>query len=85
LRQSGKFADAKTAYEQAIAADANYAAAHRNLGVLLDLYIGDPAGAQAAFESYKTITGEEQPVSGWIAELKQRQARAAAPKPEGGQ
>jgi tetratricopeptide (TPR) repeat protein len=83
LRARGQFADARGAYERAIAADANFAPAHRNLGVLLDLYLNDSAGAQAAFETYKTLTGEDKPVSGWIAELKQRNARAK-PAGEGG-
>lgn len=77
LRQAGKFAAAREAYEKAIAIDRNYAAAHRNLGVLLDLYLNDPVNAQTAFETYKSLTGEDKPVSGWIAELRQRTNRAA--------
>ena len=41
-RAQGKFDDARMAYGKAIAADANYAPTHRNLGVLLDLYLQDP-------------------------------------------
>ena len=37
LRQAGKFAEARAAYENAIKANPSYAPAHRNLGVLLDL------------------------------------------------
>ena len=38
LRQAGKFAEARTAYEKrASQANPSYAPAHRNLGVLLDL------------------------------------------------
>ena len=72
LRMRGKFTEAAAAYEQAIAADPNFAPAHRNLGVLLDLYLGDSTRALAELERYKELTGEEKPVSGWIAELKQR-------------
>lgn len=72
LRLSGKFQDAAAAYERAIAADPNFAPAHRNLGVLLDLYLGDPARALAELERYKELSGEDKPVNGWIAELKQR-------------
>jgi Flp pilus assembly protein TadD len=79
LRQAGKFAEARAAYEKAIAVNPNYAPAHRNLGVLLDLYLEDPFGAQSELETYKTLTGEDKPVSGWLAELRSR-TRSAAPK-----
>ncbi len=72
LRREGKFSDARDAYDRAIAADDSYAAAHRNEGVLLDLYLGDPTAALAQFERYKELTSEEKPVSTWIAELRAR-------------
>jgi cellulose synthase operon protein C len=72
LRQEGKFNDARAAYAQALASDASYAPAHRNLGVLLDLYQGDPAAALPEFERYKDLSGEDKPVSSWIAELRAR-------------
>jgi tetratricopeptide (TPR) repeat protein len=71
-RALGKFADAKTAYTQAIAADASYAPAHRNLAVLLDLYMADPVPALAELEQYRQLSGEDKPASGWIAELRHR-------------
>src|SRR5690349_13787187 len=86
LRQAGKFAEARTAYEKALALNPNYAPAHRNLGVLLDLYLEDSVAAQSEFETYKTLTGEDKPVSGWLAELRSRNKSAApknaAPAPE---
>src|SRR4029077_507803 len=69
-RMRGEFKDAAGSYEKAIAADQRYAPAWRNLGVLADLYLGDPNRALAAFEQYKQITGEDKPVSGWIAEVR---------------
>ena len=80
LRQAGKFAEARAAYEKALDVNPSYAPAHRNLGVVLDLYLDDPVKAQAEFETYKTLTGEDKPVSGWIAELRSRN-RVNAPKP----
>jgi tetratricopeptide (TPR) repeat protein len=71
-RMRGEFSKAAASYEHAIAADPRYAPAWRNLGVLEDLYLGDPGRALTAFEQYKQLTGEEKPVSGWIAELRQR-------------
>jgi len=71
-RAQGKFPEARAAYQQAIAADATYAPAHRNLGVLLDLYLGDPAAALTEMEQYQHLSGEDKPVNGWIAELRRR-------------
>ncbi|MCS6946781.1 MAG: tetratricopeptide repeat protein, partial [Steroidobacteraceae bacterium] len=82
LRQQGKFAAARAAYEQALAVDPNHAPAHRNLGVLLDLYLDQPQQALASLERYQQLTGEDKPVSLWIAELKTRVAKLAAPPAE---
>jgi Flp pilus assembly protein TadD len=85
LRQAGKFAEARAAYEKALEANPSYAPAHRNLGVLLDLYLDDPVTAQNELEAYKQLTGEDKPVSSWIAELRSRnkasQPRPAEPEP----
>ena len=78
-RAQGKFNDARIAYTKAIGLDANYAPTYRNLGVLLDLYLGDPTAALAQFEQYRKLTGEDKPVSGWIAELRRRTGVAAPP------
>jgi Flp pilus assembly protein TadD len=80
-RMRGEFKEASSSYEQAIAADPRYAPAWRNLGVLSDLYLGDPSRALVAFEQYKQLTGEDKPVSGWIAELRQRLGMAPAKRP----
>ncbi len=84
LRQEGKFNDARAAYAQAIAGDASYAPAHRNLGVLLDLYLDDPGAALPEFERYKELSGEDKPVSSWIAELRARTGVKAAPGADAG-
>jgi Flp pilus assembly protein TadD len=81
LRMRGNFSDAVRAYEGAIAADPGYAPAYRNLGVLLDLYVGDPQRALAAFEHYKTLTSEEKPIGSWIAELRQRTGQPGVTQP----
>jgi Flp pilus assembly protein TadD len=81
LRLRGEFPAAASAYEQAIAADANFAPAHRNLGVVLDLYLGDPERALTELEHYQELSGEEKPVSVWIAELRQRTGKKQPPSP----
>jgi tetratricopeptide (TPR) repeat protein len=80
-RMRGEFKEAAASDEQAIAVDAHYAPAWRNLGVVSDLYLGDPQRALKAFEQYKALTGEEKPVSGWIAELRQRLGMPPVKKP----
>ena len=80
-RLRGEFPDAAASYEKAISADPNFAAAYRNLGVVSDLYLGDPERALTAFERYKELTGEEKPVSGWIAELRARTGKPPLRKP----
>jgi tetratricopeptide (TPR) repeat protein len=82
-RLRGEFRDAATSYEQAIAVDPRYAPAWRNLGVVSDLYLGDPNRALKAFEQYKELTGEDKPVSGWIAELRQRLGLPQPKRPAG--
>jgi len=82
-RLRGEFPEAVAAYEHAIAADANFAPAHRNLGVVLDLYLADPERALTELERYQELSGEEKPVSVWIAELRQRtgKKKPASPPP----
>lgn len=77
-RMRGKFADAAASYQRALAADPGFAPAYRNLGVDADLYLGDPERALAALERYKELTGEDRPVTSWIAELRQRTGKPAA-------
>lgn len=76
-RNFGRFRDAEAAYRASLEAAPDRAASHRNLGVLLDLYLQQPAEALPHFERYLALTGAtDKQVSGWIAELKQRVAPA---------
>ncbi|MFL6605281.1 MAG: tetratricopeptide repeat protein [Steroidobacteraceae bacterium] len=81
-RLRGEFPEAAASYEKAIAADSNFAPAYRNLGVVADLYLGDPERALLALERYKELTGEDRPVTSWIAELRQRTGKPPV-KPAG--
>jgi Flp pilus assembly protein TadD len=80
-RLRGEFPNAAASYEKAISADPNFAPAYRNLGVVSDLYLGDPERALTAFERYKELTGEEKPVTGWIAELRARTGKPPLKRP----
>ena len=53
-RMRGEFKDAAASYQKAVEVDPLYAPAWRNLGVLEDLYLADPARALPAFEQYKS-------------------------------
>jgi Flp pilus assembly protein TadD len=81
-RMRGEFPAAAASYEKAITAEPNFAPAYRNLGVVSDLYLGDPERALTALERYKELTGEDRPVTSWIAELRQRTGKPPV-KPAG--
>jgi tetratricopeptide (TPR) repeat protein len=77
-RNLGRFRDAEAVYRSSLEAAPDRAATHRNIGVLLDLYLQQPAEALPHFEQYLALTGAaDKQVSGWIAELRQRVAPAA--------
>ncbi|HTV77433.1 MAG TPA: tetratricopeptide repeat protein [Steroidobacteraceae bacterium] len=79
LRLDGKFHQAADAYNQAIASRPDFAPAYRNLAIVLDLYLGDTAGALTAMEHYQSLAPNDKAVVGWIADLKQRAGKNAAP------
>ncbi len=78
-RHKGQFQKARNAYEQAIALDENYADAHLNLGVLLDLYLGDSALALTHYERYLALSpAGDAAVGKWVADLKNRKPASVA-------
>lgn len=76
-RHGGKFTKAREAYETALALDAGYADAHLNLGVLLDLYLGDTTLALVHYERYLALGGDAA-VGKWVADLKTRKPASVA-------
>jgi tetratricopeptide (TPR) repeat protein len=78
-RQTGQFAKAREAYEKAIALDPNYAAAHLNLGILLDLYLWDGRHALEHYDRYLALSpGGDATVTKWVADLKNRKPAPVA-------
>jgi Flp pilus assembly protein TadD len=72
-RRLGRFHEARAAYERAVALEPDYPAPQRNLGVLLDLYLGEPAAALGHYEEYQLMTGGSDPNTGpWLVELRTR-------------
>jgi tetratricopeptide (TPR) repeat protein len=78
-RHKGQFAKAREAYESALALDPSYADAHLNLGVLLDLYLGEPTLALVHYERYLALApGGDAAVGKWVADLKTRKPASVA-------
>lgn len=72
-RESGDFEQAKSHYNQAIAAWPDFAAGYRNRGILFDLYVGDKVAALSDYIRYKQLLDEQgqptQQVDRWIKEM----------------
>jgi tetratricopeptide (TPR) repeat protein len=72
-RGKGEFKQAQVFYEKALRADPNYAYAHLNYGILLELYMGKLSDALMHYKRYQELTEEEdKKVNGWIVELGRR-------------
>jgi tetratricopeptide (TPR) repeat protein len=74
-RKTGRFAEARSIYEKAIARFPDYYPLHRNLGILCDLYLDDPECALKQFETYSERMPADAQVKIWIAELRMRLGR----------
>lgn len=71
-RKTGRFQDAKTAYETALSIFPGYHYARRNLGVLCDLYLGDLNCALDAYNAYMATVPSDPEAAMWIADIRNR-------------
>jgi tetratricopeptide (TPR) repeat protein len=72
-RRDGRFDDAEEYYKSCLAAQPTYAAAHLNLGILYELYMGRLSEALAAYNDYQTmVSTPNQQVVGWVMDLERR-------------
>ena len=72
-RHEGLFKPARENYEHAIKADPEYANAHLNLGILLDIYFQDFPRALEHYQIFQELTGnKDERVEKWVLDIKRR-------------
>ncbi len=76
-RAEGKFKEAFAYYEKALQVEPDYAYAHLNLGILLELYMGKLTEALVHYKRYQELARaenktEDKEVMKWIVDLARR-------------
>lgn len=75
FRKTGRFAEARLAYEAALDVYPGYHYARRNLGVLCDLYLADLNCALENYEAYMETVAADDEATIWIADVRARLGR----------
>lgn len=78
LRQAGRFTEARAIYEKSLAVFPDYRPAHKNLGILCDLYLKDLACALEHYENYSGAVPKDEQVKIWVADVRGRLGRQEA-------
>lgn len=74
-RRTGRFAEARKAYERVIGQFPTFIPARRNLAILCDLYIKDFACALTNYQIVSDASPNDKTVQTWIADVKTRAGR----------
>lgn len=74
-RKTGRFAEARRSYENALAIYPGYHFARRNLAILCDLYLADLDCALKNYEAYMATVPSDDEATMWIADLRLRSGR----------
>ncbi len=74
-RRTGRFTEARALYEKTLEKYPNFVMAHKNLGVLCDLYLKDYECAIKHYTVYSAVYPDDKTVKIWIADLRQRSGK----------
>ena len=74
-RKTGRFSEARQLYERTLEKYPGFYVAHKNLGILCDLYMRDYACALKHYDTYSDAMPGDKTVKIWIADVKKRLAR----------
>jgi len=74
-RKTGRFAEARQVYEKILEKYPNFRIAHKNLGILCDLYLKDYDCALKHYVFYSDVVQDDKTIKIWIADLQKRAGR----------
>jgi len=71
-RKTGRYSEARKTYEKLLQIYPGFLPAHKNLGVLCDIYIQDLNCALEQYEAYLQVKPDDQKMKIWVADVKSR-------------